>query len=235
MLIHLSWSGGKDSALCYARLRQLYPQACIQLHCAVNESLERVSMHGVPLSLIEAQAQAMNTALRVIHVPAASDNSAYEQVMLDFYRQIQAEGCTQVAFGDLHLEDLRQYRLALCRRAGIHALFPLWKEPYSSLSKCFEKWQIRTLICAADLQKLPADITGKDYNPEGFARRFPDVDMFGEKGEFHTFVYDAAFFQNPLPVSCRGIRHQAYHYTLADGRRHTHTYAFADLVLSEAD
>jgi diphthamide synthase (EF-2-diphthine--ammonia ligase) len=231
MQIHLSWSGGKDSAMCYARLRQLYPQAHIQLHCAMNQALGRVSMHGVPLSLIEAQAHAMGVSLQFISVAPAADNSAYEQAMCAFYRKIQAEGFAQVAFGDLHLEDLKAYRLSLCQKAGIQALFPLWQMPYTLLSQFFEETGIRTVVCAANLDKLPIHAVGKDYHPTDYARRFPEVDIFGEKGEFHTFVYDAAFFKATLPVVCRGIKQQSYEYKLADGSTHKHAFAFADLAL----
>ncbi|GIV39839.1 MAG: hypothetical protein KatS3mg033_1639 [Thermonema sp.] len=230
MLIHLSWSGGKDSALCYAHLRRLYPQARICLHCAVSESFGRVSMHGVPVALIEAQAQAMGVGLQLIHVPAAADNQAYEQSMLQFYQQIKDEGFEYVAFGDLHLEDLKAYRLSLCQKAGMQALFPLWQMPYGQLSQLFEETGIRAVICAADLDKLPAGVAGKDYRPADYARQFPGVDMFGEKGEFHTFVYDACFFAAPLPVVCQGTEQKHYTYTLADGSRREHAFVFADLA-----
>lgn len=55
----LSWSGGKDSALALEELRGDQHYLIMALLTTVTEGYDRVSMHGIRVSLIRRQAEAI--------------------------------------------------------------------------------------------------------------------------------------------------------------------------------
>jgi len=79
--ILLSWSSGKDSAWALHLLNQQYPGAVQALLTTVNEAMDRVAMHGVRRSVLEAQACAARLPLHVVHIPHPCPNEVYEAQM----------------------------------------------------------------------------------------------------------------------------------------------------------
>ncbi|RYY58449.1 MAG: hypothetical protein EOO12_17165, partial [Chitinophagaceae bacterium] len=114
----LNWSGGKDSALClhYAGQQGL---SFDRLLTAINEATGRIAMHGVPRTLLEAQAAVLGKELSVMELPAQPGMEAYERVLLNTHAALKAQGYDAAAYGDLFLEDLRQYRLQQLEKAGL--------------------------------------------------------------------------------------------------------------------
>src|SRR3990170_6909123 len=109
MKLLLSWSSGKDSAWMLHTLRQqgLAPDALLT---TINETADRVAMHGVRHSVLRAQAAAAGLPLMVVPLPHPCANDIYEQCMAAAVATARAQGFTHVAFGDLFLEDVRRYR-----------------------------------------------------------------------------------------------------------------------------
>lgn len=232
--IHLGWSGGKDSLMAYAILQMQYPGASIYLHTYINTQNQRVGLHGIHAALLQQQANILGLPLRLIGLPPTQDNTSYEATTLAFYQDIKRCGFTHVAFGDLHLEDLKAYREQLVTRAGLQAIFPLWKYSQAKLKALYDQLGIRAKICAIDTQKLGMQWCGIDYDPEQFQhlQKTTGIDPFGENGEFHTFVYDCCYMKNPLPICYLGHTIQYYRYLLANGTLREHAYCFAELELS---
>lgn len=121
----MHWSGGKDSALAlYHALRD--PRYHVgDLLTSVNAHHQRVSMHGVRLELLRAQAQCIGLPLTLLELPETPSMADYEQRMLAALAPFRARGIEHAVFGDLHLTDLRQYREQQLARAGMAGVFPL--------------------------------------------------------------------------------------------------------------
>ena len=126
MKILLSWSSGKDSAWALHLLNQQYPGCVAALLTTVNEAYDRVAMHGVRADVLHAQARAARLPLRIVFIPDPCSNEAYEKRMGSAVTDALADGFTHVAFGDLFLEDVREYRIRQLSGTGIEPLFPLW-------------------------------------------------------------------------------------------------------------
>lgn len=109
----LSWSSGKDAAWALHVLRQDPAVRVEGLLTTVNDAADRVAMHAVRRSLVEAQADAAGLPLQVVRIPSPCPNGIYEERMREAVARAVADGITHVAFGDLFLEDVRQ-----CGRAG---------------------------------------------------------------------------------------------------------------------
>ncbi len=193
-----SWSGGKDSAMAHyiaSSKMHLYVECLLTTY---NESNNRVSMHGVRLELIERQAEMLGARLMKIPLPPNCSNEKYEERMMRALMSLKEEGVGEVVFGDIFLEDVRRYREENLARAGFKGVFPLWGRDTWELAREFLKLGFKALICCVDTQQAPAELIGREYSLE-LLEKLPDsVDPCGERGEFHTFVYDGPLFPEPI-------------------------------------
>jgi len=171
----LSWSSGKDSAWSLHVLKSNPAVEIVGLVTTINEAFDRVAMHGVRRTVLEAQAAAAGLPLDILPLPWPCANDVYERVMATFVREQRAAGIEAMAFGDLFLQDIRAYREAKLEGTGIIPLFPLWQRPTRRLA---EEMIDRQLI-----DDLPAG-----------------VDPCGENGEFHTCVTGGPMFSRDLDV-----------------------------------
>jgi uncharacterized protein (TIGR00290 family) len=192
------WSGGKDSAFALYRLLQDERYEVVSLLTTCNEHFRRVSMHGVRLELLDAQAAAIGLPLEKVFVSERSSNEEYEEKMAACLQAHKARGVSGCAFGDIFLEDLRQWREANLARVGLSAIFPLWKMDTRQLMREFLALGFGTIICCANDAYLGEDIVGRPVTAELVAS-FPDtVDACGENGEFHSFAYAGPVFKQPI-------------------------------------
>lgn len=166
-----------------------------------NTAFDRVAMHAVRRELVEAQARVADLPLITVPLPWPCSNLAYEQAMRPALDEARVQlGITRVAFGDLFLEDVRQYRESQMRDAGIEPLFPLWGLPTHELARDMVRTGLRARITCIDPRKLCADFAGR-YFDDKFLDDLPEeVDPCGEYGEFHSFAIDGPMFRKPIPV-----------------------------------
>src|SRR6478672_4246539 len=109
----LSWSSGKDSAWTLHVLRQQSDLEVVGLLTTFNETFDRVAMHAVRRELVEAQAAAAGLPLIPVMLPYPCTNEVYEQRMRAVLAEASTAGVTHMAFGDLFLVDVREYRVRL--------------------------------------------------------------------------------------------------------------------------
>ena len=194
----LSWSSGKDSAWTLHRLRQDAEVELVGLMTTVNTTHERVAMHSTRLEIAEAQARAVGLALHVIPLPWPCPNEAYERAMRGAVEDALEKGATHVAFGDLFLEDIRDYRVKQLEGSGLEPLFPIWQEPTGPLARRMVDEGVEAYVTCVDPKKLPRSFAGRRFD-HSFLDDLPDgVDPCGEYGEFHTCVVDGPMFRSPL-------------------------------------
>src|SRR5688572_32933209 len=125
MKAFMSWSGGKDSALALYKAKQ-EGTGVHALVTSVNTSTDRISMHGVRRDMLEEQASAIGLPLHTIELPEMPSMETYEQAVRTTHRQLKDGGFSQGLFGDIFLEDLRQYRQELLAKDGLQSGFPIW-------------------------------------------------------------------------------------------------------------
>lgn len=212
----LLWSGGKDALLALLALEEAghtaraHPKSTSSrvvraLVTTVAGPAEQVTMHGVGVPLIQAQARALRLPLVVMRQPAGAPNEEYERLLGEALAPLQAAGVSCVAAGDLFLEDVRAYREALLRRLGVAPLFPLWQQDPAALARRFIGGGYRAVVASADTQQLGAAFAGRPYNA-AFLRDLPaGVDACGERGAFHTFVTGGPRFEEPVPVQVGAV------------------------------
>ncbi len=196
----MSWSSGKDSTAALAAVRDDPEIDVVGLLVTVNAAADRVAMHAVRRQLLEAQAERLGLALHVVEIPSPCPNEVYEQLMSASMDVAIGERVEAVVFGDLFLEDVRAYREQALAATGIRALFPLWGRPTDRLAHEMISSRIRAVLTCVDPAKLPADFVGRRFDEALLRDLPPGVDPCGERGEFHTFVWDGPGFARPIEV-----------------------------------
>lgn len=196
----VSWSSGKDSAWMLHVLRQSNEYEIVGLLTTINNNFDRVAMHGVRRELLEAQAEAAGLPLWKVPLPWPCSNQEYETAMSTACAKAIDAGVRAVAFGDLFLEDVRHYREDRMCGTGLSPLFPIWKRDTRQLIHEMCAQGVRSRIVCLDPQKLPASFAGRDLDSQ-LVNEFPQgIDPCGERGEFHTFVYDGPMFTHAISI-----------------------------------
>jgi uncharacterized protein (TIGR00290 family) len=181
-------------------LRQRSDLEIVGLLTTVNQLYQRVAIHAVRLELLHRQADAVGLPLHIVELPYPCTNSQYEAKMAKFIEQSKQEGIECLAFGDLFLEDIKDYREAKLAGTGITPLFPLWQAPTEKLAREMISGGLRAFVTCVDPALLSASFAGREFNEE-FLLTLPDhVDFCGERGEFHTFAFDGPMFSKPVAV-----------------------------------
>jgi uncharacterized protein (TIGR00290 family) len=192
------WSGGKDSALALHRLRQDPGYEVVSLLTTCNEHFQRVSMHGVRISLAQRQAQAIGLPLDIIGLSRQASNGEYQTKMSDYLLARKKDGVTGTAFGDVFLEDLKRWREANLATIGMRGIFPLWKENTRLLIEEFLSLGFSAITCCVDDAHLDEGSVGRLIDEGFIATLPPGVDPCGENGEFHSFAFDGPIFKQPV-------------------------------------
>jgi uncharacterized protein (TIGR00290 family) len=190
--ILLAWSSGKDSAFALHVLRRMEDVEVVGLLTTVNEAHDRVAMHAVRRTLLEAQAEAAGLPLMIVRIPHPCPNEVYAAAM--------GRALEDVAFGDLFLEDIRRYREEQMAGTGLRLVFPLWGRPTKALAQEMLDAGLRARITCVDPRVLPGSFAGREFDRPLLTDLPPGVDPCGENGEFHTFAWDGPMFGHPVTV-----------------------------------
>lgn len=226
----LAWSSGKDGAWTLHHLRR---QALLRnptevevvgLLTTVDQADGRVAMHATRRELVEAQAEAAGLPLSPVSLPWPCPNVEYERRMTAaLERAREEEGVTHVAFGDLYLEEIRDYRIGLLKGTGIEPLFPLWCSPAETpaLARRMIDGGLSAVVTCVDPERLGESYLGRRFDQALLADLPPEVDPCAERGEFHTVCFGGPMFDREIEVEV--------------GERFTcDRFAFADLRLRRA-
>ena len=200
MKVILSWSSGKDSAWTLHLLRQRPDIEVAALVTTFNSEANRVAMHAVRRALVEAQAERTGIPLWAVDLPSPCSNGEYEDRMRTVCQRATAEGISAVAFGDLFLQDIRDYRVRQLQGSGLEPLFPVWQIPTPQLGREMIAAGVKAKITCVDPSKLAKSFAGHDYDLSLLQALPAGIDPCGENGEFHTFVHDAPVFSRPIRV-----------------------------------
>lgn len=194
----LSWSTGKDSAWALHVMRQRGEVEVVALLTTVNTQFQRVAMHAVRESLLDAQARAAGLPLIKVPIPYPCPHAQYERAMEEAMSQARAAGVYHVVFGDLFLEDIRKYREEKLAGCGMQPLFPIWGSDTQGLARQMVGAGLRAYVTCVDPTKLARDFAGRVYEARFLADLPVGIDPCGEKGEFHTFACAGPMFGAPI-------------------------------------
>lgn len=195
---YFNWSSGKDASLALHYLQQEEEYSIDKLVTTVNSHYDRVSMHGLRKTMLEAQMRSLDLPGQLIELPEEPSMEEYNNKMQNAVAQLRNEGYTHGAFGDIFLEDLRAYREEQLKPHGISCLFPLWKKDTSELMKEFLELGFKAIVICIKAELLDVSFLGRMIDQEFLDELPENVDPCGENGEFHTFCFDGPIFNHPV-------------------------------------
>jgi len=198
----LSWSGGKDSAMALYVLLRSGRYKVVSLLTTISKQYERISHHGVRVELLEQQAAALGIRLHKLYLPYSNcSNADYAAAMKKVMLEYKNSSVLTVAFGDIFLQDLREYRQRNLAKVGMEGIFPIWHRDTSELVQTFIALGFKAYLACVDSKKLGQEFAGRLIDA-GLIRDLPEgVDPCGENGEFHSYVYDGPIFRRSVRVS----------------------------------
>lgn len=196
----ISWSGGKDAALALYHARRRPDLAVTHLLTSVNAHYERVSMHGVRLALLEAQAERIGLPLTQLRLPEMPSMADYDEALQATLHGLHQQGVRRAIYGDIFLEDLRAYREQQLARVPLLGEFPLWQRDSLALLEEFWALGFQAIIVCVNDRYLDSSFCGRLLDRDFIRDLPPGVDPCGENGEYHSFVFDAPYFSRPISV-----------------------------------
>lgn len=205
-----NWSSGKDSALALYKIQQ-NPE--FEINClltSVNQQYQRISMHGVRVELLEQQAESIGIPLEIMQIPEMPTMEVYEDVMEKTLEKLKEKGITHSVFGDIFLEDLRQYREDKLATIGFEGVFPIWKIPTQDLIQEFISLGFKTIVVCVNERYLDKSFVGRIIDQQFIDDLPENVDVCGENGEFHTFSFDGPIFKKPIDFEIGEIVYRKY-------------------------
>lgn len=205
-----NWSSGKDSALALYKVLQEEQFEITSLLTSINKEFQRISMHGVPVSLLEKQAENLGLPLIKLELPAEPSMEEYQELMLRTMNQCKSQGVTHSVFGDIFLEDLRKYREDQLQSVGMQGVFPLWKISTTDLIHEFLDLGFKTIVTCVNEMYLDKSFAGRIIDQDFITDLPKNVDPCGENGEFHTFTFDGPIFKNPISFEMGEIVKKTY-------------------------
>lgn len=196
----LSWSGGKDSALAYHESVLSSKYEIIGLLTVVTKDYERISMHGVRREPLRMQASRMELPVHEVEIPKNASNEIYESNLGIALSTFKREGISDIMFGDLFLQDIRNYREKSGDKFGLTSGFPIWGKDTRTLAESFVDLGFKAVVCCLDQRKLGKEFCGRKFDKKFLSDIPQNVDPCGENGEFHTFVYDGPIFKDKIRI-----------------------------------
>ena len=193
----LFWSGGKDSLLALDRATR----AGLEVSHLINMSegnTGRVRFHGVRRELIRAQAQSLGKAL----LQFETHPDSFEQAFAKALAEARKLGIEAIAFGNIHLADVRAWYEERTTAAGFRHVEPIWGEPPGAL--------VREFVARGHLSKIVSVYLDAGGKPEWLGRdittdfieavEYAGADPAGECGEYHSFAYGGPLFGDELHI-----------------------------------
>ncbi len=197
----ISWSTGKDSAWACYQLKNQPEYDLVGLFCTINKNFSRTAIHAVRIELLQMQADSIGLPLDIIEIPHPCSNAEYEGIMQKFVAGAKSRNIECFAFGDLFLQDIRDYRIEQFKDTGITPVFPLWHQATDKLAMEMINGGLKAVITCVDPKQLNDQFVGQYYD-QAFLNALPEnVDPCGENGEFHSFVFDAPMFHQKINIS----------------------------------
>lgn len=206
----LSWSSGKDSMLTLLRLQEMPDVEVVGLF--TTYSGDEVPIQGTPIRIVQQQAQRLQLPLCTIALPHWPSNEVYKQSVVQGLQQSGLPFDT-LAFGDLFLDGIAEFRRSYLEPQGWQTLFPLMGEPTSLLAQEIIQRGIETYLISVDTTQLNSEFCGRRFDASLLAELPANVDPCGEHGEFHTLVVNSPAFTQRLDVQSLHIeRQERFHF-----------------------
>lgn len=204
------WSGGKDSCLAAYRAKMEGHDIAAFINFTDRQKVRSLS-HGLAGEVIRKQAMMTGIPLLQKAMPKDGYRNEFKALVNEWKEKSGIEG---IIFGDIYLQGHKDWIDAVCSELHMTPLMPLWGHKTSDLIDEFIRAGFKAIVVS-----VKADILGEEWLGRKVDTNFVEglnalggIDLCGENGEFHTFVYDGPIFKGP-------VEFRLGNKTLQDARR----------------
>ena len=190
------WSGGKDSTISlYIAMKNRNIKIKYLLNMVSEDGIFSRS-HGINSTLLNLQAQA-------IGIPVVQRRTTWENYESEFKKvvtELKNKDIQAGVFGDIDLQEHRDWVERVCKDTGIKPILPLWKKEREELMNEFVSSKFKATVVATNADFLGKEWLGREVDNKFIddLTKLGDIDLCGEKGEYHTFVFDGPIFRKPV-------------------------------------
>ena len=192
-----SWSGGKDS--CFACYQAMVSGLKIRyLVNMITEDGRRSWTHGQTAELLQAQSQAIGIPL----VQRRTTMASYEAEFKDLLLSLKQDGVGGGIFGDIDLEEHRQWVDRVCSEVGITPYLPLWGQDQEKVLRDFIDSGFEAVVVVVKADLFGEEWLGRkvDLDFVSQLKQINEIGLCGEAGEYHTFVIDGPLFRKRIEI-----------------------------------
>jgi uncharacterized protein (TIGR00290 family) len=191
-----SWSGGKDSCFAYWKTVSQGSKVSYLLNF-INQDSTKAMSHGLDRKLIALQAKAMGLPILQQKVTWETYEAGFKNALA----KLKLKGITGLVTGDIYLQEHKDWIDRVCGESGIKAILPLWEMDSARLLNDFIEAGFKAIIVSVKAQFLGKEWLGRQVDLK-LASELGQlaIDVCGEAGEFHTFVYDGPAFKKPVKI-----------------------------------
>jgi len=190
------WSGGKDSCFACYKAKLQGHRIISLINFADSDGTGSVS-HGLSADIIRKQARLIDIPFLQKAMPKKGYREAFKALIEDYKIK---EGIEGIVFGDIYLQEHRDWIDKVCAELKVEPILPIWTQDTESLIKEIIGSGFKSIVVS-----IRKDILGEEWLGREIDDRFikdlkaiGNIDLCGEKGEFHTFVYDGPIFKKPV-------------------------------------
>lgn len=211
---YFNWSSGKDSAFALYKALKSGIYDVQALFTIIKKEGSKIAMHEIGIDLLKRQADSIGIPLTTLTFDLTAPLDEYKKSMKMHMEKFKEQKLNIALFGDLYLENLRNQRIDNCRRQGIQTAFPLWNSKPRELLQEFISLGFKSIITCVDGSLLDESFLGRIID-ESFLNDLPDcVDICGENGEYHSFVFDGPIFKKTVEFEIVSQYHSNYPNTM---------------------
>ncbi len=194
----VSYSCGKDSTLALYRMLQQNHQA-VGLLITINQATQVSWFHLVPRIVIQKIADSLKIPVYFIESTGAQNYlDTYEETLKRASAETNAKICV---FGDIDIQEHRDWCTERTNKVGMESIFPLWQEDRESLTHEFIDLGFEAIIKVVNTEFLPKDLLGQKLTKELVTQiKESGADPCGENGEYHTIVVDGPIFDKKVAI-----------------------------------
>jgi uncharacterized protein (TIGR00290 family) len=196
MRVFVSWSGGKDSCLALHRALKIGLQVEFLFNMLGEDGIKSRS-HGLKKEIIQTQSKALG-------IPIVYGNASWDDYEVEFKRvmkKLKEKGIEGGVFGDIDLQEHRDWVEKVCSEVGLKAFEPLWNQKYEALLTEFIQSGFEAIVVSAKADLINETWIGHhlDWKFIEYLKK-QDIDLCGENGEYHTLTTNGPIFQRRIEL-----------------------------------
>jgi len=198
MKLIASWSGGKDSA--FALHKAIQQGHNVQNLLIMMQDKGKSNFHMISTELLDAQSAAIG--IPITKTPTTPET--YEQKFTNALQNAKENGAEGIITGDIYDVALHEtgWLDKITKEIGLKPVRPLWHRDTTEVLDEFINEGFKATVVRVKKDLLGMEYLGKTLNRQFYndLKKLGNIDLCGERGEYHTFVTDGPIFKKQIEI-----------------------------------